>query len=221
MTGDPVSCDLPSLSVSRREVLRNLGYPRRRTPSPRVAETLDRLWETAQQLMTPRGVLRIVSGGDAARTGMPEVTDLVGIGVCTVGPGLEQQEQRLSQAGQMLEALVLDAFGSAGAEAAADAVNVRLCALAAAGGYQLPPRISPGYGRWDISGQTALLELLDAGSIDIRLTEGLMMVPRKSVSFAVRFVRGLEPGRAHRRRCAGCDLLDCAYRVEEDDDDEH
>ena len=71
MTPGAEVCDLAPLVVSRREVLRNLGYPRARRPSDRVAETLDRLWQPALELMTPRGILRLVDAHEAAGTGMP------------------------------------------------------------------------------------------------------------------------------------------------------
>lgn len=217
----PTIEELAPLAVSRREVLRNLGYPRSREPSARVADALDRLWDRAGELVAARGVLRVVTGQEAAAAGMPSPTEWVGLGIGTAGPALEGAEREHSEAGQMLEALILDAYGSAAAEAAADALNLRLCRLAQAAGFQLPRRISPGYGRWAIEGQTELLRLLEAGRIGVRLTEGLMMVPRKSVSFAVRFERDLPPGPAARRRCAACELERCAYRVDEPDEDEN
>jgi len=219
MSGATVS-DLAPLSISRREVLRNLGYPRSRQPSPQVDRALERLWERAGGLITPRGIHRVVGRALALTTGLPDPSEWVGIAVCTAGAELEREEHRLGQEGQVLEALVLDAFGSAAAEAAADAVNLLLCTEAQRRGYQLPPRISPGYGRWAIQGQPDLLGLLDAGAIGIRLTEGLMMVPRKSVSFAVRFMREPQQGRAASRRCAACTLEGCLYRVEDGPDEQ-
>ena len=204
------------VAVTRTEVLRCLGYPRTRAPQPQVADVLEGLWEQAASLVTPRGIYRVV-GQEAARdVGMPEPSEVVGLGVCTVGPDLEREEQRLTREGQMLEALILDAYGSAAAEAAADAVSTRLCAVAQGWGYQLPPRVSPGYGGWPIESQPALLSLLAAGVVGISLTEGCMMMPRKSVSFGVRFERELDPRMAGRRRCDACDLADCAYRARDE-----
>lgn len=217
LASSPTVVDPLAIRVSRREVLRNLGYPRARAPSPQVAAAVDRLWDEASALVQPRGIHRVVEAAQAAATGMPRPTELVGLGICTVGPALEQAEASLSQLGQVLDALILDAFGSAAAEAAADALNVLLCQEAQERGYQLPPRISPGYGRWDIRGQTELTGLLGAEAIGIRLTEGLMMVPRKSVSFAVRFEQELSPTRAAHNRCAACDLARCAFRVVDED----
>jgi hypothetical protein len=206
-----------AVTVSRREVLRYLGYPRVRPPKPQVAEVLDRLWEPAHRLITPVGTYRVV-GRDAARaTGMPTPTEVVGLGVCTAGPALEREERERIADGQMLEALILDAFGSAAAEAATNAVNAQLCAVAQGWGFRLAPRVSPGYGRWDIEGQPELLGLLDAGAIGVTFTEGLMMVPRKSISFGVHFEHGLSAVEPARHGCVGCELTNCAYRYDDSD----
>ena len=207
------------LRVTRAEVLRNLGYPRARAPSQRVARQLDQRWDAACALLRPRGVYRLITGEQATALAMPRPTAQVGLGLCTIGPALEQAEQRLTAQDRMLEALLLDAFGSAAAEAAADALNAVLCAWAQERGLHLRPRFSPGYGSWDVRHQGALLALLPARELGVTLTEGMMMVPRKSVSFAVRLAADDEPGRPDRRHCAGCDLDGCLYRSEEADDE--
>lgn len=218
---EPVSFPALSVRVSRREVLRNLGYPRARRPSARVEQTLDELWDRAHGLLAPRGACRVVSAETARATAMPDLADLpVGLGLCTIGPALESEEQRLSQANQLLEALILDAFGSAAAEAAADGLNAELCRRAQTEGYTLPPRVSPGYGRWDLRGQRELLRLLEHERLGLALTEGLMMVPRKSVSFGVHFERGPQAHRALRHRCAACEMEACAYRVADGENEE-
>jgi hypothetical protein len=205
------------IDVPRREVLRNLGYPRAKQPAARVKRVLEEIWDEAISLIRPRGAYRVASSEQAAAAGMPEPTELVGLGLCTIGPALEAREHRLGQQSQVLEALVLDAFGSAAAEAAADALNLRICQEAQALGYQLPRRISPGYGRWRIEGQRELLSLLEMEAVGVRLTEGLMMVPRKSISFGVRFLKHAPPPQLAARRCASCDLEGCAYRAGAED----
>ena len=209
-----VTVDHLEVRVSRREVLRNLGHPRSREPAEKVARQLDELWPEAEALIEPRGAFRVVSGEQAAAAAMPRPTELVGLGVATIGPALEQQEHRHTNSDQMLKALLLDAFGSAAAEAAADALNRALCVHAQDLGLMLLPRFSPGYGRWDVKHQRRLLAMLPARELGIQLTEGMMMIPRKSVSFAVRMSPDAEPARTDRRHCARCDLEGCAFRAE-------
>ena len=211
---DAVLAEALSVRVSRREVLRNLGYPRDREPAAKVTRRLDALWPRAEGLIAPRGAFRVVSREQAEATAMPRPSSQVGVGLCTIGPALEERERELSADDRMLEALLLDAFGSAAAEAAADALNALVCAEAQDLGLRVLPRFSPGYGRWDVKHQRQLLALLPTAQLDVTLTEGMMMIPRKSVSFAVRLSADAPEGRVDRRHCARCDLDGCAFRAE-------
>jgi len=209
-----------AVEVDLREVHRNLGYGRSGQPREHIRRRIAELWPRAIELLDPRGAVRVVRGEMAARAGMPDPSERVGIGLCTIGAGLEQESQAASDRGELLDALLLDGFGSAAAEATADALEPHLCEHAADRGLCAARRISPGYGRWDVRGQRELLALLPADELGIHLTSGMMMVPRKSVSFAVRF--GESPGPPGQwKRCAHCNLVRCRYRRDEDGRDEH
>jgi len=202
-----------SVAIPRREVLRYLGYPRSKGPSERVLQRLEALEKLAAELVRGRGAFAFANRSDAEAVGMPNPSERVAFGVCTIGPALEQEEARLSDAGDPLGALILDAFGSAAAEEAAEMLHARVCAAVQNENLKAARRVSPGYGKWNVVRQADLLANLPTGEVGIRLTEASMMIPRKSVSFAV----VLEPpGRATTRgRCAVCDLADCRYRREE------
>jgi len=59
-----------------------------------------------------------------------------------------------------------------------------------------------------------LLAMLPAWRVGVSLTEGMMMIPRKSVRFAVRLSSDADAGRTDRRHCTRCDLQGCAYRAQ-------
>ncbi len=205
------------VTLQRREVHRTLGYRRGARPRARVAARLDALWLPAADLLAPLGAFRWVDGETAAGLGMPDPGAEVGVGACTIGGALEAAVERRSGRGEVLDALLLDAIGSAVAVAAADALDRILCAELSARGRHRAPRVSPGYGRWDVARQPDLLALLPTRELGIGLTAGSMMVPRKSVSFAVRVLEGRPAAAGGRRaaeRCAGCELRDCAFRRE-------
>ena len=210
-TTDAATFSALEIRLDPAEVRRWLGYRRGRAPRPRVARRLAELWDEASGLLRPRGAFRVVAGERAAAGGVPRPTALVGVGVCTVGNALETEARRRGEAGEVLDALLFDAVGTAAAEAAADALNRELCAWAEPRGHYLAPRISPGYGRWDLGDQPALLALLPAARLGIRLTDAMMLVPHKSVSFAVRFT-SRPPRRERRGHCRRCGLVDCRYR---------
>jgi hypothetical protein len=207
-----------AVEVPDEEVRRYLGYPRRRRPRPAVAQRLEELWPIGQGLLRPRGALRVVEATELAAAAMPRPTERVAVGLCTIGEELEQESDRRGAAGDPLGALILDAFGSAAAEATAEALSVRACALADALELRAERRISPGYGRWPVSAQPALLALLPRAQLGVSLSPGLMMIPRKSVSFAVRLHRkGAARRTVARSPCAACRKQPCPYRQGEDE----
>jgi hypothetical protein len=195
------------------EARRYLGYPQGPQPQARGAHRLSELWPAALPLLAPRGAYALVSRAVAEETGMPEPGDSTAVAVVTIGPALEEEISSNASRGALLDALVLDAIGSAAAEAAADALNLELCAIARSRGLEATPRVSPGYGAWDTACQPRLLDLLPIDQLGIRLTSGAMMVPRKSVSFALRLER---PGVALPHaptRCDRCGLVRCRHRI--------
>ncbi len=204
-------CDL-EIEVDPAEVRRYLGYPRAARPRPRIQRRFAELWEEGYALARPRGVCCVVDGERLAATGMPRSTARVAVALCTVSGALEDESRGRGERGQVLDAMLLDAFGSAAAEAAADALNGRICIWAHEQGLYPAPRISPGYGRWDVRAQADLLGLLPAAGVGVRLTPSSMLVPHKSVSFAVRFPEKRPAATSRVHKCRHCGLLDCPYR---------
>lgn len=73
------------------------------------------------------------------------------------------------------------------------------------------PRLSPGYGKWDLAEQRVLLSLLPSERIGVSLNESSMIVPRKSISFCVGMGQGLVSGGAI-NPCGHYGVEDCKYR---------
>jgi len=212
MTPDPVVLDL-EVDVARDEVYRSLGYREGSRRSAKAQERLEELWPQAVRLVHPRGAYRVVDAPDVAAAGMPEPAATVGVGLCTIGPALEDEVTACTGGGRLLDGVLLDAFGSVAAEAAADALNLHLCEVAEAGAFFAAPRVSPGYGAWDVRFQGKLLSLLPAEKLGVTLTSGQMMVPRKSVSFAVSFDEEARIGHTPGSRCERCGLERCRHRL--------
>ena len=160
----------------------------------------------------PKAICVTAAGGDLPGSGMFTELEKVAFCVCTIGPALEERVTALSKDGDMLAAVVLDAIGSAAAEATARYANDRIDEDAAAEGLKTSCRASPGYGDWDVKEQKALFALVPAGRIGVTLTESSMMVPRKSVSFAVHIAE--DPVRLRSESsCRNCDMEICPYRL--------
>lgn len=218
MTGLGPVVSLP-VAVERDEVLHFLGYPEGQKPFGRIAGLLSETLREARRLVRPRGVFELLPTTRASELGLEalDATRLVA-GLVTIGDGIESRSTELLRAGAVTEALLLDAAGSAAAEEAAD----RLGALIAGDSHEkssgelsrashLSCRISPGYGKWPITAQRALFDLLPHKALGVELMPTMLMVPRKSISFAMwlgadeRPITGLSG-------CARCELEDCRYR---------
>ena len=198
------------LRLEADAVWRALAVPEGAPRNLRAAARLQTLWQDALSLLEPRGAWRLIDGAQAAAAGMPEPPDAVAICVTTIGGGIEAESRRSAEAGALLDAIILDAIGSAAADAAADLLTQEICAAARSRGLAAAPRESPGYGCWNVAWQPSLLALLPVADLGIVLTAYAMMIPRKSVSFAVRLL-GDAPAEPT-DRCARCGLTACRHR---------
>jgi hypothetical protein len=211
MDDRPIALDLV-VELDQGEVFRALGYRDGARRSPRVERRLAELWPGVTGLLRPRGCYRVVDGARATAIGMPAPAEHVAVALCTIGHELEGESQRCSAAGNVLDALLCDAIGSAAAESTADALNAELCSVGRVAGLHAAPRSSPGYGEWDTARQGDLIGLLPAAELGVSLTSGLMMVPRKSVSFAVNLERRPRAEGDGTTACERCWQPVCGYR---------
>ena len=178
----------------------------------KIAAALEEALEESKGLLVPKAIYVTAAGADLP--GSDVFTDLekVAFCVCTIGSALEERVTALTKKGDMLAAVVLDAIGSAAAEATARYANDHIDEAAAATGLKTSCRASPGYGDWDVKEQKALFTLVPADKIGVTLTGSSMMVPRKSVSFAVHIAE--EPARLRSEgSCRNCDMETCPYRI--------
>lgn len=204
--------DPRQLVLSRREVYRYLGYKNSRQVSPRTRRLVDEQLDMAREWLAPRAAYRAVAAGPLASSeNFADAREVV-LAVCTAGEQVEERVSELFRQGDAATALVVDAIGSVAAEAVANAVNGEVDRLARERGWHTSRRFSPGYGDWPVDGQQLIFGLLPAQPAGVRLTGGQMMLPRKSVSFAVKMgpqpMKEINPG-----RCPVCSQRDrCAYR---------
>jgi len=201
------------LDLDPSEVRRYLGNKtgQRLKSDTRFDDLLAKSLQSAGQWLAPKGIFLLAAGSDLSGWPLFAHLERMAFAVCTIGPALEMEVTRLAAAGKTLQAVVLDAIGSVAAEATADAVEQQIAAEVSGQGLRVSCRASPGYGNWDIRSQTALFSLVPAERIGVRLSETCMMIPRKSVSFAVHVAR--EPVRLRgESSCTDCNQRDCPYR---------
>lgn len=127
--------------------------------------------------------------------------------VCTIGPDLE----KLAAAqGDLVLALALDGLGNAAVEAVGQQVCARLGEQAQARGLEAGMPLSPGDPKWPVEvGQPQIFSLLGPNPAGVRLTEGGMMIPKKTISFVVGIGRKMEQADL----CELCSMKGrCRYR---------
>ena len=216
------------LSLDVDTVLRSQGADpaaiRRR--SPRLVESAERALAESSLLLQPRVTTRRLlvedlhherlklegngklSGGLLAQHmgGAQEVV----IVLCTVGEALEHRAADVSKE-DAIYGLALDGVGSAGVEALANAACALIEEEATEEDCQVTIPLSPGMVGWPVEqGQPQIFDLLDAGEIDVQLTESMMMLPRKSLTFVLGIGKELMIGG---RTCDYCSLkYTCRYR---------
>lgn len=208
----PVIVSSLRLSIRESDVLHFLGYPAGRRPAKRLEPLLQEALQEARGLAAARGAFRTLPVSSAAEVGLAaERADGLVLGLVTVGPAIEQRVTELLGRGEASRALILDAAGSAAAEEAANRLSVRVVGARTAAGADVACRISPGYGRWPLSAQKALFARLPHGALGVSLNPSLMMVPRKSISFALWLGAQTAP-RSGLSGCDTCGLPQCRYR---------
>ena len=211
MTDTRREFDFP-IEIKEDEVSSLLGYVHRPIPE-RVREVLAEVNEEAHPLVRPACAIRRADARLLAGSVFLKELDDVVLCLVTIGDGVEKAMAAYSDAGEMGKALIMNVFGSAAAEATAEAANVFIRREVAARGLRCSRRFSPGYSGWDVSDQSWILPALDGRALGVTLTQGCMMVPRKSITFAVSV--GDNPiDMRDDNACDGCELINCQYRRE-------
>ena len=209
---EPVLVEGFEIEIDESEVRRLLRMADATRRNEKVEKAIEEMLEIAKELIEPKGVYTVIDGSDFPVSGRFDGMGEMAFCICTIGPTLEEKVTRLSGERSMLEAVVLDSVGSVAAEATAEYIDRVIQEYAHSRGLKTSCRASPGYGDWDVSEQRAIFELLPAEKIGVRLTESFMMIPRKSVSFAINIAE--RPVRMRSENsCRNCPVKDCPYRL--------
>lgn len=132
----------------------------------------------------------------------------------TVGSEIEREVTAKFARGEFLASVLLDAAATAAVEQAADEMEKNFTAIFAREGFKLRRRFSPGYGDWNLSEQAKLFSACGAEKIGLRLTEAMMLEPRKSVTAIVGLERsGASKNFSSAKNCAACEKIDCPARI--------
>ncbi|MFC2015932.1 hypothetical protein ACFLUM_03270 [Chloroflexota bacterium] len=139
-------------------------------------------------------------------------TQVLLVGVGTIGPALERQVRDLQMAGESLQSYLLDSAGVVALGAVGEALRCLAEETAGEQGWGVSAALSPGsLVGWQLQGQRDLCGLLPLDSIGVELNEYFVLKPHKSFSVAI----GLGPGYASVKVgsvCRYCALKDTCWR---------
>lgn len=129
----------------------------------------------------------------------------------TVGDLLEKKASRMISNQDYLKGYLFDVIGSLAAESLAESVERALRLRHERKAESLSMRLSPGYCDWPIDEQASVAKIIDFGKIGVKLTDSLMMRPKKSIAF-ITAAGPKELFKDRKSQCAFCDLKECSYK---------
>ncbi len=217
------------VSVAIDDLLGPLGYGKGGAVEPSIMEQILSETDRCKQTIYGKAIHACVgithaAGRDAFEANGVTINDetltssldgaeSLAVAVCTVGAGIDELIGEHFGRGDFLGGMIADVFASRAVEAAAEKCAALICAEARRHNLSASRHLSPGYGKWDVSGQRAVFALLDPSPIGVSLNEHCMMQPRKSVSFVLPLLKG-EVRPEQRRHCQECGFENCGYRRE-------
>ena len=213
-----------SMDISRREILRYLGY-RGQEADEMVTERMEECVRELERAASPKSIYRVYPLAllpdeeidfTAFRAKSKNLSrnlqdcEQVILFAATLGAGVDLLLHRYTRL-EMSRAVIMQAAAAAMIEAYCDEINTSLKDEFEARGLYLRPRFSPGYGDFPLECQRELTAALEtAKRIGITLTDSLIMAPSKSVTAVIGV--SVKPHRCEVKGCEACSKTDCAYR---------
>ncbi len=199
------------VKIEKKEILRLLGHTSKSGSIRKSTKiTIQEMIEISSELIKPKGIYAIRDSKELPAECLFDSTEKVAFSICTIGEGLEKKVKGLSRKGELGKAVILDAIGSVAAESAAEYINQVIKDKAKKENFYCSTRFSPGYGGWELEGQKLFFGLLPADKIGVSLNRSFMMIPRKSVSFAVNLSK--KPFKNKKTPCEICGLKECRFK---------
>lgn len=131
--------------------------------------------------------------------------------VVTIGDKIEKEAGILTSGTDPLSGYLLDRIGSFAVESLAERLEKRLRKDYSLIKKSVSSRFSPGYCDWPVEEQFKMIKALDFSKAGVELTEGCMMLPKKSIS-AIAAVAGADVFKDFVSSCDICEMKECDFR---------
>lgn len=203
------------ITVHRQEIFRLLGHTsKNKSLKDGTRKLISEMSKLSAALIRPEGIYTIKETKRLPLECLFESAEKVAFCICTIGNSLEKEVGTLSRNGELTKAVILDAIGSVGAESVAEHLNQVIVDDAKKKKLYCSIRFSPGYGGWKLEAQKFIFDLLPAEKIGVRLNRSFMMIPRKSVSFAINLSRNRFKDE-NSDPCKICGMEECRFKKQQ------
>ena len=220
------------LNIDEEEVLRYQGYSKKRVKNPNqnILQITEEEINRGYNLFKPRGIYSLIkirsftSGGSIDLENgftfrfaksiidqLERASHLL-VGVVTIGDLLEKKVSELFSQGEYSRALALDAVGTVAVEDFSREVRKLARQEVKEQGFKTSRHFSPGYGGWEVSQQDIIFKSIPADNIGVRLTKGYMMLPQKSLSWAIGAGKEIITPSEEDNNCRNCQSKCCNYK---------
>ena len=219
-------------NIGREEVLRYQGYSKKKVkkPNQNILQITKEEINRGYDLFEPQGIYRLIKinsflsnkeieleGGHILRFAKSIIKQLNGashllVGVVTIGDFLEKKVSELFSQGEYPRALALDAVGTVAVEDFSREVRKLARQEVEEQGFKTSRHFSPGYGGWEVSQQDIIFKSIPADNIGVRLTKGYMMLPQKSLSWAIGVGKEIITPSEEDNNCGNCQFKYCNYK---------
>lgn len=221
------------LKIDEDEVLRYQDYSKNKVVKPKeiILQVTKEGIERAYNLFQPQGIyasfkikkISFSKGEINLENGFPlyfhnsaihllERADYLILGVVTIGNSLENKTSEFFAHKEYSRALALDAVGTVAIRYLSQYVRSIICQEAKEQHLQTTKHFTPGTTEWDISQQKNIFEIIPADKIGIRLTNSYMMIPKKSLSWAIGIGENIITSSKEDDSCQICQAINCQFR---------
>jgi len=220
------------LNIDREEVLRYQGYSKKKvkTPNQNILQITEEEINRGYDIFKPQGIYSLIKiicfiskerinleNELAFRFSKSIIDQLKGashllVGVVTIGGLIEKKVSELFSQGEYPRALALDAVGSVAVEDFSLRVRKLARQEVKEQGFKTSRHFSPGYGDWEVSQQEIIFKSILTDNIGVRLTKGYMMLPQKSLSWAIGAGKEIITSSEEDNNCENCQYECCIYK---------
>ena len=221
------------LKIDEDEVLRYQDYSKNKVVKPKeiILRVTKEEIERAYNLFQPQGIytsfeikkISFSEGEINLENGFPlyfhnsaihflKRADYLILGVVTIGSSLEDKTSEFFTHKEYSRGLALDAVGTVAIRYLSHHVRSIICQEAKEQHLQTSKHFIPGTTEWDISQQKNIFEIIPASKIGVMLTDSNMMIPKKSLSWAIGMGENVITSLKKDDSCKICQAINCQFR---------